>query len=68
MLEKLFEAGATVDIDALRAKGILPKKAEVIKILGEGDLTKKLTIKTHRISQVAKEKVEKAGGVVEIVE
>lgn len=68
MLEKLFDAGATVDIEALRARGVLPKKAEVIKILGEGELTKKLTIRAHRFSQMAKEKVEKAGGVIETVE
>jgi large subunit ribosomal protein L15 len=68
MLEKLFDAGATVDIDALRAKGVVPKKAEVIKILGEGELTKKLTIRAHRFSQVAKDKVEKAGGVIETVQ
>jgi large subunit ribosomal protein L15 len=68
MLEKLFDAGATVDVDALRAKGVLPKKAVVIKILGEGELTKKLTIRAHRFSQVAKDKVEKAGGVIEAVE
>jgi large subunit ribosomal protein L15 len=66
-LEKLFEAGETVDIDALRAKGFLPKKATVIKILGEGDLTKKLTVRAHRFSQSAKDKVEKAGGLVETV-
>ena len=68
MLDKLFDAGATVDIDALRGKGVLPKKAAVIKVLGEGELTKKLVIRAHRISALAREKVEKAGGTVEIVE
>ena len=68
MLEKLFDAGATVDIEALRDKGILPKKAEVIKILGEGDLTKKLTVRAHRFSAIARQKVEAVGGVVEIVD
>ena len=66
-LEKLFQAGDTVDIDALRAKGFLPKKATVIKILGEGDLTKKLVVRAQRFSQAAKDKVEKAGGTVETV-
>jgi large subunit ribosomal protein L15 len=67
LLESLFETGATVDIDVLRAKGIIPKLAETIKILGEGELTKKLTIKAHRASATAKDKVEKAGGTIEIL-
>ena len=66
-LDKLFEAGATVDIDALRAKGLIPKLAEYIKILGEGELTKSLTIKAHGVSATAKDKVEKAGGTVEVL-
>src|SRR5829696_7056128 len=41
-LEKVFDAGSTVDLDTLRAKGLLPKKAEYVKILGEGELTKAL--------------------------
>lgn len=67
-LEKIFDAGATVDIDALRAKGLVPKLAEQIKILGEGELTKKLTITAHRISETARSKVEAAGGTVTLVE
>ena len=63
LLEKLFDAGATVDLDALRAKGIVPKLVETIKILGDGELTKKLTIKAHRASATAKDKIEKAGGI-----
>jgi large subunit ribosomal protein L15 len=67
-LEKIFDAGATVDIDALRAKGLVPKLAEHIKILGEGELTKKLTIKAHRISETARSKVEAVGGTITLVE
>jgi large subunit ribosomal protein L15 len=66
-LESLFDAGATVDLATLQAKGLIPKRIEQIKILGEGDITKKLSIKAHRASAVAKEKVEKAGGSIEIV-
>lgn len=66
-LDKIFDAGATVDLDALRAKGLVPKAVEVIKILGEGELTKKLTIKAHRASETAKSKIEAAGGSLEIV-
>ena len=52
----------------LRAKGIIPKLVERVKILGEGEITKKLTIKAHRVSATAKEKIEKAGGTIEIIE
>ncbi|HEY3803661.1 MAG TPA: 50S ribosomal protein L15 [Kofleriaceae bacterium] len=67
-LEKQFEAGATVDLETLRAKGIVPKLVDTVKILAEGKLTKKLLIKAHRISESAKAKVEAAGGSVEIVQ
>jgi len=66
-LEKIFDAGSTVDITALRAKGLVPKYIEHVKILGEGDIAKKLSIKVQGVSAVAKEKIEKAGGSVEIV-
>ena len=67
-LDKTFDAGATVDVDALRAKGLVPKLAEFVKILGEGELSKKLTIKAHAASASAKDKVEKAGGTIEIIQ
>jgi len=67
-LETVFEAGAVVDVAALRDKGLVPKRAEVIKVLGEGELTKKLTVKVHRFSATAKEKIEKAGGTVEALD
>ncbi len=67
LLESLFENGASVDIDVLRTMGIIPKMVETIKILGEGELTKKLTIKAHRASSTAKDKVQKAGGSIEIL-
>ena len=66
-LDKLFDAGATVDIDVLRAKGFVPKLVEVIKILGEGELTKKLVVKAHRVSETARSKVEAAGGTAEAI-
>ena len=66
-LEQLFDAGATVDLEVLRTKGLIPKRIEQIKILGEGELTKRLTIKAHGASAIAKEKIEKAGGSLEIV-
>ncbi len=67
-LEKLFDAGATVDLAALRAKGVVPKLVEYVKILGEGDLKKKLTIKANGVSESARSKIEAAGGSIEITE
>jgi large subunit ribosomal protein L15 len=61
-LELVFDAGTTVDIEALRGKGLVPKNAKIIKILGEGDLTKKLTVHAHRFSVLAKSKIEGVGG------
>lgn len=66
-LDKVFDAGSTVDMEALRAKGLVPKLAETIKILGEGELTKKLTIRAHRASETAKSKIEAAGGRLELI-
>jgi large subunit ribosomal protein L15 len=61
-LEKEFASGETVDLAALKAKSLVPKRVEVVKILGEGDLTKKLTVKGFRFSALAKDKIAKAGG------
>jgi len=67
-LDKLFDAGSTVDLTSLKAKGIVPKLVEHVKILGEGNLTKKLTIKAQGVSATARSKVEAAGGTIEIAE
>ena len=67
-LDKLFDAGATVDLASLQAKGIVPKLVEYVKILGEGEITKKLTIKAQGVSETARSKVEAAGGTIEITE
>ena len=67
LLDKMFEAGATVDLETLRAKGIVPKLVDTVKILGEGELTKKLTVKAHRASETAKSKIQAAGGSFELI-
>lgn len=64
-LEAAFAAGATVDEAALRAKGLVRRAADGVKILGEGELTKKLAVKAHAFSRSAEEKIVKAGGSVE---
>jgi large subunit ribosomal protein L15 len=67
LLQDVFETGEIVDAEALRAKGLIPKKTKVIKILANGELTKKLTVKANGFSETAKQKVEAAGGVAELV-
>ncbi|MGN6108728.1 MAG: 50S ribosomal protein L15 [Kofleriaceae bacterium] len=67
-LGEVFDANATVDLEALRAKGLVPKKAEHVKILGEGEISKPLKIKAYRASATAIEKVSKAGGSIELIE
>lgn len=64
-LEK-FEAGSVVDADALLAAGIIRKKLDGVKILGGGELTKKLTVKAASFSASAKSKIEAAGGTAEV--
>jgi len=61
-----FEAGQVVDEASLRAKGLL-RRHRLVKLLADGALDKKLTIKVHAASASAKEKVAKAGGTLEIV-
>jgi len=63
-IEKHFDAGATVDQQSLVAKGLVPNMELPLKVLGEGDLTKKLTVNAARFSATAKAKIEKAGGAI----
>ena len=57
-----FDAGATIDESVLREFGLLRGMADKLKILGDGDLTKKLTVRAHAFSKGAMEKISKAGG------
>jgi large subunit ribosomal protein L15 len=66
-LEKLFEAGATIDLAAIQAVGLAPKNARFLKVLGQGDLTKALTIRAHGVSGAARTKVEGAKGSLTIL-
>jgi|SRR5690606_14803206 len=63
-----FDDGATVDVEALASVGLLKGAFDVVKVLGNGELEKKLTVRAHRFSKGAREKIEKAGGRVEVVE
>ncbi len=62
-----FGAGATVDPEALRAKGIVRKSRGDVKILGRGDVTVAITVKAHAFSETAREKITAAGGTVEVL-
>lgn len=66
MLDR-FEAGTEVNAELLAANGLLSKRSNPIVILGEGEITKALTLKVNRISKGAKAKIEAAGGSVEII-
>lgn len=63
-LEALFEAGDTVDVDALVAKGVVKHTTDLVKVLGDGELTKPLTVKVDKVSATAAQKIEAAGGEV----
>jgi large subunit ribosomal protein L15 len=62
-----FEAGSVVTLAELKAKKILKGMPTVLRVLGTGDVTKPLTVHAHHFSAAAKEKIEKAGGKVEVV-
>ena len=62
-----FEDGAVVDIAALVEAGIVKNSFDAVKVLSNGDLTKKLTVKVSAYSEAAKAKIEAAGGKAEVV-
>ena len=61
-LDRVFEDGATVNLEALVEKGLLKNTKTDVKVLGSGDLTKKLTVTAHSFSASARQKIEAAGG------
>ena len=64
-LEESFSAGDVVDAESLVQKGIVKSRTAPVKVLGDGDLTKSLTVKVDKASASAKAKIEGAGGTVE---
>ena len=66
-LEKKFDDGAVVDTQALISAGLVKNSFDAVKILGNGNLTKKLEVKVAAYSASAKEKIEAAGGKAEVV-
>ena len=64
-LEKAFQTGDVVNPETLIEKGLVKGRFDLIKILGNGDLTKKLTVSAHRFSKAAEEQITAQGGTVE---
>ena len=67
-LEERFETGVTIDAELLTSSGLINRRFDAIKVLGNGDVTKAFTLKVDAISASAKEKIEKAGGSVTLPE
>lgn len=65
-LERSFEPGAEVTPETMRARGLVPKRRPV-KVLAQGELSKALTVRAHRFSKQAEEKIRAAGGSAEVV-
>ncbi len=64
---EVFDNGATVDVDEKKEKGIVKNPRDGVKILGNGELTKKLDVKVNAFSASAKEKIEALGGTAEVI-
>ncbi|WP_448374981.1 50S ribosomal protein L15 [Fervidobacterium sp.] len=66
-LEAKFDSNDVVTPEALLEKGIINKVYDGVKVLARGEITKPLTLKVHKVSEKAKEKVEKVGGKIEVI-
>jgi large subunit ribosomal protein L15 len=67
-LDARFDDGAEVTPDSLRRAGLATRKGVPVKVLGGGELTKKLTVRAHGFSRSAREKIESAGGACALIE
>jgi large subunit ribosomal protein L15 len=66
-LEASFESGETITPATLIERGLVKVRHDVVKVLGDGELTKRLTVSAHRFSATAKVKIEKAGGSTTVI-
>ena len=66
-LVEVFDAGSDVTPELLRERGLVREKRALIKVLGRGDVTKKLTVRAHKFSGTAAQKIAAAGGVAEVI-
>jgi large subunit ribosomal protein L15 len=67
-LEARFDAGASVTIEAMNAKGLATRKGIPVKVLAKGELTKALTVHAHGFSETAREQIEASGGSCQLIE
>jgi large subunit ribosomal protein L15 len=67
-LDARFDDGAEVTPDALRSAGLATRKGVPVKVLGQGEVSKKLTVHAHGFSKSAREKIEGAGGTCQVLE
>ena len=67
-LEARFDDGASIGLEELRASGLAKARDVPVKILGRGELDKKLTVHAHKFSKTARERIESAGGTCQLVE
>jgi large subunit ribosomal protein L15 len=67
-LEARFDDGAAIDVAALNAAGLATRRDVPVKVLGRGELTKKLTVHAHGFSKTARERIEAAGGTCQLIE
>jgi large subunit ribosomal protein L15 len=66
-LQDRFDAGASVTVDAMKAKGLAGRKDVPVKVLAKGEISKPLTVHAHGFSQAARQKIEAAGGTCQLI-
>ena len=62
-----FEEGTVVTVEELKKVGLVNKELDGVKVLGNGELSKKLTVKANKFSETAKQKIENVGGTIEVI-
>ena len=62
-----FDEGTVVTVELLKEVGLVKKELDGVKVLGNGELSKKLTVKANKFSETAKEKIENVGGTIEVI-
>ena len=67
-LDARFDSGAEVGPDEMKAKGLATRKGVPVKVLGDGEVSKKLTVRAHKFSKGAREKIEGAGGTCAVLD
>ena len=63
----IFDEGTVVTVELLKEVGLVTKELDGVKVLGNGELTKKLTVKANKFSETAKQKIENVGGTTEVI-